>query len=128
MSKKDLKVGNLSKYRYRELKYLCLQYSELKDRLRELSSESIKATQVTGMPSARNITDSTQDIVIRKMEVERKIKAIEQAALAADSKMYTQIIINVTEGIPPRYLHIDCPEKTFYNKRRIFFNILDKKI
>lgn len=128
ISKKDLKIKNLSKYRYRELKYLCLQYNELKDKLRELSLESIKAVQITGMPSAHNVSNLTQDIVIKKSEIERKIKAIEQSAIEADSGIYQSILKNVTEGIGFHYLCASCCKEYFYNKRRLFFSILDKKI
>lgn len=128
ISKKDLRIKNLSKYRYRELKYLCLQYNEMKERLRELSSESIKSVQITGMPSAHNVSNSTQDIVIRKSEIERKIKAIEQSAIEADSGIYQSILKNVTEGIGFHYLYASCCKEHFYNKRRLFFSILDEKI
>lgn len=128
ISKKDLKIKNLSKYRYRELKYLCLQYNELKEKLRELSLESIKAVQITGMPSAHNISNTTEDIVIKKSEIERKIKAIEQSAIEADGGIYQEILINITEGIAPQYLNIRCSRELFYKKRRLFFSILDTKI
>ena len=128
ISKKDLRIKNLSKYRYRELKYLCLQYSELKDKLRELSYESIKAVQITGMPSAHNISNSTQDIVIKKTEIERKIKAIEQAVIEADSIYYKDILYSVTENIRYEYINTKLCRTSFYMLRRLFFSILDEKI
>lgn len=128
ISKKDLKIKNLSKYRYRELKYLCLQYNELKEKLKELSLESIKAVQITGMPSAHNISNTTEDIAIKKIEIERKIKAIEQSAIEVDSNMYRYILKAVTEGLPFEFLSIPCGRRQFYEKRKLFFSILDEKI
>lgn len=128
MSKKDLKIKSLSKYRYRELKYLCLQYNELKEQLRKLSSENIKAVQLTGMPSAHNVTNPTQDMAIKKTEIERKIKAIEQSAIEVDSNMYEYILKAVAEGLPFEFLSIPCGRRQFYEKRKLFFNILDEKI
>lgn len=128
MSKKNLKIKNLSKYRYLELKYLCLQYNDLKSELKELSQEDIKAVQITGMPSARNISNEVQEIVIKKSEVERKIKAIEQSALGASPDIYEYMIKAVTEEIPFEFLSVPCGRRQFYEKRRLFFTLLDKKI
>lgn len=128
MSKKNLKIKNLNKYRYLELKYLCLQYNDLKMELNELSQESVKAARITGMPSAHNISNATQDMVIKKMEVERKIKAIEQSARGASSDIYEYMIRAVTEGIPFEFLEVPCGRRQFYEKRRLFFTLLDRKI
>lgn len=128
MSKKDLQIRNLSKNRYRELKYLCLQYGELKVRLREIVSEDIKGVIITGMPSAHNISNPTQDIVLKKFELERKITAIEQAAIDADRDIYKYILKAVTEDMPYEFLGVPCGRRQFYKKRRMFFTILDEKI
>lgn len=128
MSNKDLKIKNLSRNRFRELKYICLQYDELKQKLKELSIENIKATIITGLPSGNSLSNPTQDNVVRKLEIERKVKAIEQAAIETDSELYSEIIKNVTNGISPRYLFINCSERKFYYLRRLFFSILDEKI
>lgn len=45
MSKKDLVIKNLDKYRYRELKNLCLQYKKLKKEGKEKSSTKAAAIE-----------------------------------------------------------------------------------
>ncbi|MGN1318412.1 MAG: hypothetical protein ACI4VF_05295 [Lachnospirales bacterium] len=100
----------------------------MKEEARHLPYSGVKAVEISDMPTTHNMRDTTAEIAIKLAKLKQRIEAIEQAAIEADSKMYMAIITNVTEGIPPRYLYIDCPEKTFYNKRRKFFDILDKKI
>lgn len=128
MSDKDLKIKTLSKYRYRELKYFCLQYRELKDKLKQMPYESVRSMQITDMPSGHKISDTVQSIAVKRLEIERKIKAIEQSAIEADSGIYKEILYNVTEGISYHYLNVPCCKEYFYKKRKLFFNILDKKI
>lgn len=128
MSKKDLQIKTLSKYRYRELKYLCLQYNELKEKMKEFSSGNVGAMKITGMPTANNISNSVQDIVIRKSEIEKKIKAIEQSAVEVDSVYYKDILYSVTENIRYEYINTRLCRTSFYALRRLFFSILDEKI
>lgn len=128
MSKKDLQVEDLSKNRYRELKYLCLQYGEMKEKLIKLKSEDIKAVQFTGMPSAHSISNPTLDMAIKRSELERKITAIEEAAKRADGSLYKYILEAVTEDIPYEFMAVPCGRRQFYQKRRRFFTILDEKI
>lgn len=128
MSKKDLQIKNLSKNRYRELKYLCLQYREMKAKLIKIKSEDIKAVQITGMPSAHNISNPTLDMAIKRTELERKINAIEEAAKRVDDSLYEYILKAVTEDVPYEFMAVPCGRRQFYQKRRRFFTILDEKI
>lgn len=127
MSKKNLKVKDLSKNRYMELKYLCLQFNDMKHELQSLNY-GLKAVVVTGMPSSHKLSNSTEEIAIKKMKLMKKIEAIEQSAIEVDVDIYQYILKAVTEGLPFEYLAIPCGRRQFYEKRRLFFILLDKKI
>ncbi len=126
MSKKDLKIENLSKYRYRELKNICFQYGEMKEKLKNMSY--IKAAAITGVSSSHNIADVTADFVIRRDKLKQRIGAIEQAALEADSLYYQDILYSVTNDIPFEYINTRLCRTDFYKRKRLFFTILDRKI
>lgn len=127
MSKKNLKVKDLSKNRYMELKYLCLQFNDMKHELQSLNY-GLKAVVVTGMPSSHKLSNSTEEIAIKKMKLMKKIEAIEQSAIEVDVDIYQYILKAVTEGLPFEYLAVPCGRRQFYEKRRLFFILLDKKI
>lgn len=128
MSKKDLslKKYNISKERYRELKYFCLQYEEWK---RQLSfGASLQPQKLTGMPSAQNRkSNPTEDAAVKMCELREKCALIEQTAIEADAELYQYLIKNVTEGIPYEYMPVPSGRRQFYELRRKFFFLLSQK-
>lgn len=128
MSKKDLKIKNLSKYRYRELKNICLQYREMKEEIKHMPYDSVRSVEISDMPTAHNTTDMTANIVIKMEKLKQRINAIEQAAIETDSIYYNDILKSVTEGIRYEYINTKLCRTEFYILRRLFFCIIDKKI
>lgn len=128
MSKKDLslKKYNISKERYRELKYFCLQYGEWK---RQLSfGVSLQPQKLTGLPNAQNQTSNpTEDAAVKLYELRDKCALVEQAAIEADAELYQYLLKNVTQGIPYEYMPVPCGRRQFYELRRKFFFLLSKK-
>lgn len=101
MGKRDLSLRryNIGKYRYRELKYFCLQYPEW-------VSEAARG----------NYINATNKLMI------------EQAAREADPALAAYIVRNVTTGMPYEHLGIvPCGRRQFYQARRKFFYLLSLK-
>ena len=121
MSKKDLalKRYEISKERYRELKYFCLQLSSL---------ASVKPQQLTGMPNGKNrISNPTADAAVKRSELTEKCALVEQSAIEADAELYPYLLKSVTQGIPYEYMNVPCCRQKFYNARRKFFYKLSQK-
>lgn len=128
MSKKDLalKRYEISKERYRELKYFCLQYEEWKKQLSSLAS--VKPQQLTGMPNGKNrISNPTADAAVKRSELTEKCALVEQSAIEADAELYPYLLKSVTQGIPYEYMNVPCCRQKFYNARRKFFYKLSQK-
>jgi len=123
---KDIKVYKLSKNRYRELRYFCKQYYEWKDKLKKLSYD-LKSYELTSLPKSSNINKPTELLATEKADLEQKIEIVEQAAKEANPILYQDILKNVVQGIPFRYLNVPCGLRYFYKIRNTFFGILDKK-
>ena len=93
---KLLKLG-ISAERYLELKYFCLQYRRMK-----------------AQQTAR---------------YEEYAKIIEQCVIAAcepDCGLYAPLLQNVAEGTKYECLSAPCGRRQFYEKRALFFELLDK--
>lgn len=125
-NRKDLKIRSLSKWRYRELKYFCLQYPEWQRELKNNTS-AVQAISITDMPTTHKVGNSTQRLALKRVELEKKCKLIEQCAIEADREIYMWLIKNATLGIPYECLDVPCGRRKFYESRRRFFNILSEK-
>lgn len=130
MSKqKDLNLEKykISKYRYRELKYFCLQYDEKKQRLAAL--RGLGAVRYSSEPHGSGISDPTAAKAERVQQLARDIELIDQTAMEVDSVNYGSLIANVTAAnLPYEYLSPSCGRRQFYENRRNFFYLLDEKL
>ena len=125
--KRNLKLSdhNISKARYHELKYFCMQYEEKK---RELGNGyGLGAMNYDGMPKGSDVGCPTESKAIRNDILKRDTELIEQTAIEADAELYQYIIKSVAEGIPYEYMDAPCGRRQFYESRRYFFFLLDKK-
>lgn len=120
----------ISKYRYLELKNFCLQYPEwLKAYLylKETDGRSFKGILKVGNTQTNN--DGTADLAMKKVYLDRRMKLIEDTALAADSEIGNYIFKAVTEGYSFTYLktklEIPCGRDFYYNRYRRFFWLLN---
>lgn len=120
----------ISKNRFWELYYWCLQYGEWKDELK-YKTNTVGSMAITDMPTSRNVGDSTQQLAIRRAMLEQNCQLIEQTAIEADPDIYQYILKAVTEDISYRYLdmimNIPCGKKMYYDRRRKFYWLLDKR-
>lgn len=123
---------HISKYRFRELFYFCLQYEEWKQELNK-KRNPLKGTQYAGVPSSGGVGNPTEKIAIECADLSHKINMIEQAAKAADPELWEYIIFavtqeNITFNILKMQMNIPCERDRFYDSRRKFYFLLDNKM
>ena len=119
----------IPKHRFYELYHYCLQYG---DWLTEYNS----IIQLSGISIDGQIGSGPGDPTYTKaekaLELHVKMQEIRDAAAAADSQLAKYILLAVTkEGASYQYLHnvhgMPCSRKMFYDCRRKFYWIMDKK-
>ena len=125
--KRDMKLSdyNISRAKYNELKYFCMQYEEKKRELH--NGYGLGAVCSDGMPKGNLPGNPTERVAIRNAQIQKDIELIEQTAMEADSEIYQWLIKNVTEGVPYEWLNAPKGRKQFYESRRFFFYLLAQK-
>lgn len=121
----------ISKNRFKELYYWCLQYHEWRDELR-YKADTVRSIEITDMPAVHGGSDPTQQLAVRRAELEQNCQMIEETAMEADPDIYQFLLKAVTnEDITYRYLKmimgIPCGKKMYYDRRRKFYWLLDQK-
>lgn len=121
----------ISKNRFRELYYWCLQYKEWKDELK-YNTDCVKSLEATDSPTSHGVGDSTQKLALRRMQLQQNCQLIEETALEADSDIAQFLLKAVTdENITYRYLKlimgIPCGKDMYYDRRRMFYWLLNQK-
>ena len=115
----------ISKYRYLELKYFCLQYKEFKDEYQDCIR---KVSEGRGQV---DYADPTGKAAIKRDQLLCKIKSIEDSAILAGEDLAGYILMSVTNDLTYsnlRLMHdIPCGKNLFYDKRHKFFWILSRK-
>ena len=126
------KKYNISKHRFRELYYFCLQYQEWLDELK-YKTDDVSSVGITNMPTSHNTNSNVERLALRRAQLEEKCKILEQTAIEADETLYQYIIKDVTnEGVSYNYLkmvmNIPCCKNVWYDRRRKFYYLLSQKI
>ena len=126
------KKYNISKHRFRELYYFCLQYQEWLDELK-YKTDDVSSVGITNMPTSHNTNSNVERLALRRAQWEEKCKILEQTAIEADPELYQYILKAVTnEGISYNYLkmvmNIPCCKNVWYDRRRKFYYLLSEKI
>lgn len=121
----------ISKNRFKELYYWCLQYDEWRDELK-YKTDTVKSIEITDMPVAHCGSDATQQLAIRRTQLEKNCELIEQTAIEADPDIYQYLLKAVTnEDVTYRYMRmimgIPCGKKMYYDRRRKFYWLLDQR-
>ena len=121
----------MTKNRYLELKYFCLQYSDYKRKIREYESGKIPGRSFSEIKS-KDILDLTAECAVSAAFYKDKTDAIEYAAKACDRDIGSYILIAVTRGFsfPKMKTQYDlpCERDMYYDRRRRFFDILDAEL
>lgn len=129
--KRDLVLDkyNISRSRYRELYYFCLQYDERKKKMEELRYPSPPKSD--GMPRGSGISNPTErnGMLAACLSLENKI--MEQAAIEASADLYPWILKAAKYDLKFDYLHLcegmPCGKNEFQKLRHKFYYILDQK-
>ena len=125
--RRDIKLSdyNISREKYNELKYFCIQYDEKKQKLQD--AYGLKATVNDGMPKSNLSGDSTAQEAVRNAMMQEDIQLIEETARKASPEIYKWILRNVTEGTPYEWMNVPVGRRQFYEYRRYFFYLLAQK-
>lgn len=122
----------ISKYRYYELKYFCLQYPEWKKELLECQEEIVATSSIILKRKEKRLEDRVSEIAIRKNSLERKINIIVSSIQETDPYLQNWLLKAVTEGISyvtlKVLLQIPCGKEMFYDRYHKFFWILSCKL
>ena len=99
------KKYNISKHRFLELKHHCMQYQEWRRELATLT-DTVKAIEYgkegQGSPPQGS---ATEQLAIKRVELDQKCKTIEQTAIETDAELYQWILEGVTSDYATyRYL------------------------
>lgn len=120
----------ISKNRYYELKYFCLQYKEFKQRYNELCNY-IKSNWLIKIEDNPDYFKQDSMNHVREQYL-NKIKVIEDCAKNLDPVLGAYIFIGVTNGVTYNYLkmnkNIPCCKDTYYKLYRKFFWMLDDMV
>lgn len=125
--KRDMKLSdyNISRAKYNELKYFCMQYDEKKQELHR--GYGLGAVISDGMPKGNLPGNPVERAAIHNAILQADIELVEQTALEADPDIYQWLIKSVTEGIPYEYMDVPLSRTKFYDSRRYFFYLLAQK-
>lgn len=125
--KRDMKLSdyNISRAKYNELKYFCMQYEEKKQELHR--GYGLGAVINDGMPKGNMPGNPVECTAIHNAMLQTDIELIEQTAMEADADIYQWLIKSVTEGIPYEYMDVPLSRTKFYDSRRYFFYLLAQK-
>ncbi len=126
MNSKAYKTYEISENEYRELKYFCLRYSEMKAQLNEC--RGIRAVQYGSIGAASTaLSNPTERTALKAIQLSKNIDLIDRAlALTADEPVRNYLKQSV---INPRISYdsfdiIPMGRRQFYEMRRKFFYIL----
>ena len=123
----DMKLSdyNISRAKYNELKYFCMQYNEKRRELEK--GYGLKAAAHDGMPKGNTRGNPIENQAIRNTMLRAEIELIEQTAIEAAPDIYQQLLKNVAEGIGYDYLDVPLSRNRFYDYRKYFFYLLAQK-
>lgn len=125
--KRDMKLSdhNISRDKYNELKYFCLQYWQKKQEIGR--NYGIDGFSQDGMPRGTSSGNPTEKKALRIAQLKHDTELIEQTAIEADAEIHPWILKNVTSGVPYEYMDVPISRTKFYDSRRYFFYLLAQK-
>ena len=125
--KRDMKLSdyNISRAKYNELKYFCMQYEEKKRELHK--GYGLNAIVNDGLPKGNLPGNPVEGQAIRNAVLQADVDLIEHTAMEAGADVYQWLIKNVTEGVPYEWLNVPSGRRQFYETRRYFFFLMAQK-
>ncbi|MFR4439036.1 MAG: hypothetical protein ACLT46_03945 [Hungatella sp.] len=125
--KRDMKLSDydISRTKYNELKYFCMQYNEKKQELHR--GYGLGNVINDGIPKGNLPGNPVERTAIRNVMLRADVELIEQTAMEADLEIYPWVLKNVTEGLPYEYMDVPINRTDFYCIRKYFFYLLSLK-
>lgn len=116
IKKRDIKLSscNISKAKYNELRYFCLQYGEKKKELEQCRDQ--KPEEEAGEKDD-----------VKSARLRRDLELIEQTAREAGPDISQWLMKNLVEGTVYESLEVPLSRTKFYDIRRYFFYLLAQK-
>ena len=114
----------ISGNRYRELYAFCRQYGEWRLALRQCYSLH---GPVPHSGRSNGVNDPTSNAVIKAEAYKAKMAMVEEVAQEAADTLWPYLLKAVTEGVPYEWLDVPMGRRQFYEARRKFFFLLDKR-
>jgi len=127
-SKRDLALEEfgISKFRFRELYYFCLQYEDMKKE--KAACYLLGGKVMDGMPRAAGKSDATGSSAVRAVILGEKLDLISEIAKECCGELYPWILEAVTTGKGFMEVCPPCHEKKFRRLRRKFYCLLDRRV
>lgn len=126
------KKYGISKHKFLQAYHFCMQYNEWRDELKHLKI-TVKSIDYSKERKGSATGSATEQIAIKRAELQRKCELVEQTAIEADAEIYEYILKGATtEYATYKYLkevmNIPCGKNMYYERRRKFYWLLSKKI
>lgn len=127
VNKRNMRLSdyNISREKYNELKYFCMQYGEKKQEIQR--SKGLKAIVNDGLPRGSETGNPTENTAVRNVMLQADLDMITDTIKEADAEIYPWLFKNITEGIPYEWMDVPKGRKQFYESRRYFFYLLAQK-
>lgn len=120
---------NISRSRYRELYYFCLQYDERRRDIEKLQHQT--PPKADGMPRGGGISNPTERVGIKIAQLAMENKIMEQAAIEASPDLCFWLLEAAKYDLKYDFLHLregmPCGKNEFQKLRHKFYYLLDQK-
>jgi hypothetical protein len=112
--------------------HYCRQYPHWKRQLAELDPPNIRSVVIDGLPHGSGSGDTTARTAIRRVDLERKIRTVEDTVREVTPEYWRGMLAGVTENRPyyniRQHYHIPVGENEYYRKRREIYWRISKKM
>lgn len=127
IKKRDIKLSNcnISKAKYNELRYFCLQYEEKKKELEQC--RDLKPKEAAAKEKQDTEDRESKKKAARSARLRRDLELIEQTAREAGPDISQWLMKNLVEGTVYESLEVPLSRTKFYDIRRYFFYLLAQK-
>ena len=128
MNSKAFRRFKLKTARYRELQYICWQYTDM---IEEMDALTTTSPNMDGQPRGSETSDPTHDAAVRRERLATRVYAIQRCARVAGGPNAGGLLMGVTtRGSNFEMLQMKgvvfCGRRQYYEMRRHFFWLLSQ--
>ena len=127
VNKRNMRLSDysISRAKYNELKYFCMQYGEKQQEIHR--NQGLKAIVSDGQPRGNGVGNPVESMAMRNVMLQADLDLIVNTVREADEEIEKWLLRNVTEGIPYEWMDVPKGRRQFYESRRYFFYLLAQK-